>query len=91
MTTLPLELPVAFPAPEPIPAPESVPAPTSARARRGAEPVLRRAPVLLAPTLPALLLVGLCVAGLTDPPAPTDTGSRLHISSTAPAHPDSPR
>jgi hypothetical protein len=78
MTTLPLELPVP------------VPVPSSAWARRGAEPMLRRAPVLLAPTLPALLLVGLCVAGLTDPPAATDAKSRLHISSTAPAHPAPP-
>lgn len=33
---------------------------------------------VLAPLLPALLLVGLCVAGLSDP-QPASGGSRLHV------------
>jgi hypothetical protein len=67
-------------------APASTPAPTAAA------PAGRlRFRAVLAPLLPTLLLVGLCIAGLSDPPAasaeaPGDRGgeSRLHVPTEAP-------
>ena len=51
---------------------------------------------VLAPLLPLLLLVGLGIAGMTDPPAPVpgSTGqavSRLHVPSPGTAEPDHPK
>lgn len=52
---------------------------------------LPRPTTVLAPTLPGLMLLGLCIAGLSDPPDPpahgSGTVSRLHVSTAAPDSP----
>jgi hypothetical protein len=79
----------SFPAvTEPLP---TVPASeTVGAAEASAAAVVPRSLPVLAPLLPLLLLVGVCVAGMTDPPAPVPghagpAVSRLHIP--APAEP----
>lgn len=66
--------------------PSDVPgAPEASAAVQSARP---RPVAVLASTLPALLLLGLCVAGLSDPPDAPATGSgsvsRLHVPSHDP-------
>ena len=57
-----------------------------ARMARSERPEPARPPAVLAPTLPALLLVGLCIAGMSDPPAVAGPGSRLHVPPVVPQH-----
>src|SRR3954465_4139500 len=87
-----LELPVVV---VPLaPAPVSTAPDTIEAAEAPADAVVpeprRRTPTVLAATLPALLLLGVCVAGLSDPPdAPgrgTGSVSRLHVPRQDPTY-----
>ncbi|HSP36976.1 MAG TPA: hypothetical protein VLR26_04415 [Frankiaceae bacterium] len=84
MSTIPLDLPGAVVAAVPIEDQGSEQSTGNTARRR-----LRRAPAVLAPTLPALLMFGLCIAGMSDPPDQPAGGSavssRLHVPTEDPS------
>jgi hypothetical protein len=88
MSTIPMDLPVAAAAVSAAP-PTLQPA-VQATEQPPVRARLRRAPAVLAPTLPALLLLGLCIAGMSDPPGPptghSGVSSQLHVPTEEPSY-----